>query len=441
MGSGESASLPQAEAENARSAAPEAGGWNFPSGGGVYLLTDAEDRLIQLAAAADLKRALINRLAGGKSPGEAASEGASLASGGQEAGKMPAPREAGGEMSVPLERAGKMPGALRARPRANLGEIVRRIRWRPAHSMFEITVEYHRIARLLMPETYLKQVGFGPCWFVHVDPTAGIPRFQVGKLLRSPPGVDLGPFATQADAGRFIEILEDAFDLCRYYNILQQVPRGQPCAYFDMGKCPAPCNGSISMDRYREMIGRALAFACGDRQGAYADWTSAMRAAADARAYERAGAVKQLIDRARRIEHESFHLVRPIERFRYLIVQRGGGTTQVKPFFVRAGHLQSGPAVRLKELGAAVPGWLEQMKAEPPGDADAALRSERIWLVSHFLFKRETPGMFIPAESLGEPARLAEQIREHFATRRKEELRDLGGEAVAEAAEGGNVGK
>lgn len=450
-GGGESAPLPQGGLESVPPGGEgRPGRRGFPTGGGVYLLTDAQDRLIQLAAAADLKRALINRLTGGKSPDEAASEGLEqgsfLVSDGEKADKMPAPPEQAGEVSAPpeqagkmsaaSERVGKMPAALRGRPRANLGEIVRRIRWRPTHSMFEITVEYHRLARLLMPDTYLKQVGFGPCWFVHVDPAAAIPGFQAGKWLRSPPGVDLGPFAIQGDAGRFIEILEDAFDLCRYYHILQQVPRGQPCAYFDMGKCPAPCYGSISMDAYRDMIGRALAFAYGDRRGAYAGWEEAMRAAAGARAYERAGAIKQLIDRARRIEHESFRLARPIERFRYLIIQRGGGTTQVKPFFVRAGHLQSGPAVRLKELETAVPGWLEQMNADPPGDADAALRSERIWLVSHFLFKRETPGLFIPAESAGEPAGLVERIREHFASRRKEELRDLGGDAVAE---GGKV--
>ena len=384
----------------------------FPGGGGVYLLTDAEDRLIQLAAAADLRRALANRLGESDARDRDVEEpppGSPLVRGGKEAGGAPTPQR---------------------HRRVDLREIVRRIRWRPAHSMFEITFEYHRIARALMPDRYLKQVGFGPSWFVHVDPEAQTPRFQAGKVLRSPPGVDLGPFATQADAGRFIEILEDAFDLCRYHNILQQAPAGQACAYFDMGKCPAPCNGSISMDAYRGMIGRALGFACGARQGAFAGWEAAMRAAAGERAYERAAALRQLLERARRIEHEAYRLVRPVQAFRYLVVQRGGGTTRVKPFFVRAGQIEAGAAVRLRELEAATAGWIEAMSAEPPVGADRELQSEHIWLVSHFLFKRETPGLFLPADSLGEPAAVAERVREHFTGGKKEELRDLGGETV-----------
>lgn len=425
-----SSSGPEGGSEGLPAGQDQPGRRRFPTGGGVYLLTDAEDRFIQLAAAADLKRALTNRLAESSTSDEAAGQRPP-----QSAPSMTGAEEAG---ATPMagQSAGLPPAPQLRRRRADLREIVRRIRWRPAHSMFEITLEYHRIARLLMPDGYLKQVGFGPCWFVHVDPAAPIPRFQSGKLLRSPPGVDLGPFATQADAGRFIEILEDAFDLCRYYHILQQAPGGQACAYFDMGKCPAPCNGSISMDAYRGMIGRALAFVCGDRQEAYRGWEAAMRAAAGQRAFERAGAIKQLIERARRIEHEAYRFVRPIEGFRYLVVQRGDGSRKVKPFFVRAGDLASGPAVRLKELAEAVPGWIEQTRAALPAETDTNLRSERIWLVSHFLFKREPPGLFIHADSLGGPEDVAERIRAHFASRKKEELRDLGGEQGGEAAEG-----
>src|SRR5690606_23159824 len=113
-----------------------------------------------------------------------------------------------------------------------------------------------------------------------------------------------------------------------------------------------------SMTTYRDMIGRALAFARGERQPALAGWERDMRAAAAERAYERAAAIKARIDRARRVEQESCRLVRPVDAFRYLVVQRGGGATRVKPFFVRAGHIETGPAVRLRELERAVPGWL-----------------------------------------------------------------------------------
>ena len=40
--------------------------------------------------------------------------------------------------------------------------------------------------------------------------------------LAEPSGELLGPLEDKGDAAKLIELLEDAFDLCRYYNILQQ---------------------------------------------------------------------------------------------------------------------------------------------------------------------------------------------------------------------------
>lgn len=363
----------------------------LPGGGGVYLLTDAEDRPIQLAAAADLRRALSHRLAQ-QAP---AAEGQAV---------------------------------VTSRRRANLSEIVRRIRWRTTHSQFEITYEYWRIARVLHPDSYLKQVGFGPAWFVQVDPNAVIPRLEVGKVVGGPPGRDLGPFATQADAARFVQTIEDAFDLCRHYQILQQVPNGQPCAYFDMGRCPAPCNGSVPMADYRRTMAEALAFAAGERTAVLKRWERQMREAAGRREFEVAAAFKQRMERAKGLDHRAFERVGELERFNFLIVQRGGGTSRVKPFFVHRGRITPGESVRLLKLDAAIPEWIERARRPASASEDAAGTlvsmqelSEQIWLVSHFLFKREPVGLFLATDALPEPTALADQIREVFGPRSKTE--------------------
>ena len=398
----------------------------LPGVGGVYLLTDADDRIIQLASAGNLRRALHVRLAP-PADGEAQAAGAP------------------------------------ARKRADLRQIVRKIRWRTAHSAFEISYEYWRLARALLPDNYLKQVAFGPAWFVHVDPSANIPRFVVGKVLRSPPGVDLGPFFTNADATRFVQVLEDGFDLCRYYHILEQAPRGTACAYFDMGKCPGPCDGSIPMARYREMIADALAFAAGGRGPAYERCETGMREAAARQAYEEAGKFKQRLERLREIEHKSFVQVAPVERFNYLIVQRGGGRTRVRPFFVHGGAITPGETASLKKLETVAGQWIEATWAAsghadrfsngkhgptgwtmPPGSASEAMAepadeantgiprepsphpftlplsldrqaaSEQIWLVSHFLGRKDPPGLFIRADRLLPADDLSRVIRERF---------------------------
>jgi len=187
-----------------------------------------------------------------------------------------------------------------------------------------------------------------------------------------------------------------------------------------MGKCPAPCDGTIPLSEYGRMIGAALAFALGEREQFYAGLEQMMRDAAATKAFERAGLFKQQRDRARGIEQDGYRFVRPIDEFNYLIVQRGGGRTRVKPFFVRGGEITAGHAVKLKELEMVAVEWLDHMQQPvvPQQTIAAQERSEHIWLVSHFLFKANSPGTFIHADGLPDPCALAEQIRVQFTPKR-----------------------
>jgi len=324
----------------------------LPGGGGVYALTDAEGRLVLLASSESVRRAVGYRL------------------------------------SPPPEASKK---------RADLKAVVRRIYWRRTCSPFETAFEFHRIARTLMPDTYLDACAFGPAWFVHVNPSDPLPQFVPVKLVPGA-GNALGPFPTRAAAERFIEMLEDLFDLCRYYHVLQQAPHGQPCAYFEMGKCPAPCDGSITLDRYREMTAAAAAFGAGLWRAELPRWEQRLRELAQLRQFEEANRLKQRLQRADWLRGETCRFVRPVAEFRYLVLQRGEGTTHVRPFFVRAGCIERGTSVGHRDLPSAAAGGSEAMRAAGPEDAqvDLVLRSEWIWLVSHYLFKgTDAPGLFL----------------------------------------------
>ena len=58
----------------------------------------------------------------------------------------------------------------------------------------------------------------------------------------------------------------------------------------------------------------------------------------------------------------------------------------------------------------------------PPGSMDPPDRfvSEQAWLVSHYLFKRDPPGLWFHASALPEHEPLIQQIRECFAPKRAE---------------------
>jgi hypothetical protein len=67
----------------------------------------------------------------------------------------------------------------------------------------------------------------------------------------------VGPFASKKSAVAFGETLDDVFELCRYPKELALAPNGTACAYKEMGRCPAACDGSESMESYLNRLREA----------------------------------------------------------------------------------------------------------------------------------------------------------------------------------------
>ncbi len=341
----------------------------LPGGRGVCALVDGSDRLIQTLSSENLRRTLHHRL--------------------------------------------EPPNEPQRRPRANLRDVARFVCWTSTHSAFETALTYLRIARRLQPQRYRRDLAFGPAWFARVDPQARWPRWVADKLALTPPTVDVGPFRDRPSCRRFIELLEDLFDLCRYHDILQQAPQGQACAYKEMGKCPAPCDGTVSMEVYRAAISASIDFALGASADRMSQLESDMTAAADGLQFERAARIREQISRARKTLADDGRLQPYPAKFRYLVIQRGGGTTHLKPFFVDRGAIAEGETVTLKEVEATVGQWADNMRAFSAETAEATSQecSEGIWLVSHFINRGErTPGLFVHQSQLGTPDELARRV-------------------------------
>lgn len=317
--------------------------------------------------------------------------------------------------------------------RANLGEIARRVFWTETFSPFETALRYHAVARRLFPERYRKLLPFGPAWFLRGDPREPIPRITAVREFADDGGRYVGPFATRSDAEETARFLEDLFDLCRKYDVLRQVPAGQPCEYFEMGRCAAPCDGRVPMSQYQADLTDAMEFAAGRRHARLEALRAAMREAAQGLAFERAAALRGRIDRgATFFQRESLRFVADLGEFRWIVIQRGGPRTRsekklrIKPCFVSAAGIVDGPLMSLDELPGAWPAWLSHAQAISAAEAPAAVvdaveRSEWLWLTCHFLFKGErATGLYLAAASLPSIDELRTRIRDTFLKKASE---------------------
>jgi excinuclease UvrABC nuclease subunit len=353
-----------------------------PAKWAVYLMADADGRPLQLLCVKNLRDSLRRRLSG--------------------------------EQSIVLSK------------RVDYRQIVRQVLWRRVDSAFEADWIYYEVARQIFPGTYQGMVGFRPAWFVHVNPDAPFPRYTKTIDLSPKAGIHLGPLEDKHVAGKLIELVQDWFDLCRYYNILIEAPHGRACPYKEMGKCPAPCDGSISMEQYRWMI-RWSTQTLADPEEFIRDQTRRMEQAAEEMRYETAGKIKAFVQQVSQIGKGPFRHLRKLNDFAFVTLQMGPRPGTAKIFVIGAGWIEEianlinepqRPADLLRTILTA---------ANPSQSALNTQGAERIGIVAHHLFQsRQTHGVFIPLADISEPAIL----KAYRDLRKQKPQEDSAGEGV-----------
>src|SRR5918999_5014558 len=267
--------------------------------------------------------------------------------------------------------------------RVNYREIVRKVFWRRVDSGFEADWLYYEAARLLFPVTYQGMVGFRPAWFVHVNPDANFPRYTKTTNLSIRTGVYLGPLEDKHAAARLIQLAEDGFDLCRYYNVLVESPHARACAYKEMGKCPAPCDGTISMDQYRQLVGWSVETVV-DPAPFLRDQAKRMQQAAAELRFETAATIKAFIDSFAPLGKGAFRHVRRLRDFCFLCLQHGPREGTAKVFLVTPGRIEeiagmiAEPAKAAELLRLAL-----SLSAERATAQVDEVGAERVGIVSH----------------------------------------------------------
>lgn len=273
-------------------------------------------------------------------------------------------------------------------------------------SAFEADWAYLQLARQRLPHTYASLLDRWRGWFIHANPEADYPRFVKTNSPGAPPtgrtGVHLGPISDKHAAQRGIELLHDLFDLCRYYHILVEAPNAAACAYKEMGKCPAPCDGSITMDEYRAMMRRAIDFAQTPIDEALAGLEIDMRRAGEALNFEEAERLRRRLETADELARPAFRFLDRLDQFRFLAVLPSERAEYVRLILVCGGWIEpllDLPATAggrdLEEVVSAI----DRRLAATPGDALSEASVQNIGLVCRYLFrprKEKTAGEFLP---------------------------------------------
>jgi len=272
---------------------------------------------------------------------------------------------------------------------ADLADVVRTVWWREIATTFEGRWWYYRLARTLYPDRYRRMISFGPAYFLHVDWHQRVPELRVSEQVWCLPGEFVGPWPTAHAAHAACQGLQDLFDLCRYPPEVRKAPHGTRCAYAEMHRCDAPCDGSVPLDGYVERCRAAWAFAA----GAAAEWVATaeqrMRQAAEQQQYEFAAQIKRQLEFARQWQRDWGQLVRPAGEMVCLAALPVARRKAWKLVLFRQGELVDGPIVAARAAAEEAPRWFREGLASKPAELSGTIRMEQTWLFCHLMFSRK----------------------------------------------------
>ncbi|MEO0483708.1 MAG: hypothetical protein AAF138_08780 [Planctomycetota bacterium] len=303
-------------------------------------------------------------------------------------------------------------GTQESAPAADLRPVTRGLDVYLAGSALEADLVFLDVARGLLPRVYRAATDRWRAWCMRLDPAAPMPTWKevrLGELdvTERAPRTLVGPFRDKDAAGRYGEALDDLFELCRYPRELAQAPRGTPCVYKEMGRCPAACDGSEPMHSYRARAERAIDLSPEARAAGAVEANQAMQAAAATQQFELAARQKDRAARFAALTKPAFAHADRLDRARWLAVLPSERRGWVRLIAVALGRWR--PIADVDPAGEAVDAaiaeadhWLERQRDAPIAD-DA---SDAMGLLASYLYGRpkisagalcrRTPKMHVP---------------------------------------------
>lgn len=166
------------------------------------------------------------------------------------------------------------------------------------------------------------------------------PRFDLARQMKRDGAKYFGPFTSGAAIRDTIELLNKLFHLRNCRKVLpRDVGKERPCLYHQMGQCPAPCQGGVDREEYRENFQKAVSFLNGNTKEVLKDLQQKMEQLAQNMQFEEAAVYRDLIDSVRQVTERQKITSGDQEDRDIIAIARKEDEAVVQVFFIRGGKL------------------------------------------------------------------------------------------------------
>lgn len=180
---------------------------------------------------------------------------------------------------------------------ADLAPVTARVLAQPTGSALESDLLVLERARTADPDLYARLTHQNRRALLILNPETG--TWRTAETTSPEIARDervIGPCLSTKAAQLLGEALDDVHELCRNPAQLARAPRGTPCMYKDMGRCPAACDGSEPMHAYHARFARGVEDASGGIDAWGDSVRDEIRRASSALDFEGAARAKRQLD-------------------------------------------------------------------------------------------------------------------------------------------------
>ncbi len=358
----------------------------IPPTNGIYLFTDPKDQPIQLLMGANLRNLIRRRLIEKNSDAKS--------------------------------------------KRVELREIVARVYTKNCHSQFETQIAYYKIAKQVYPKSFTELFSSLDAWYIHIDASSNYPTLLKTKQL-SGSGQNnsilyYGPFPTAKSADNFIETLQEIFCLCRFPAKLSKAPNATACSYAQMEKCPSPCDGSISIDEYKQIVQQAIDLLATGITKTILSLDNEIKDLSQELRFEEAQKLSEKLKQVKKLTGSKYRWVKEIRSFRIISIQKGpkvkvpdkrAAQPTIIPFIISPDEVRQLDPFLLSDATSkckTLLDTLDTLKTETLTDIPNHQQQLFAWIANLLYSGGSKQGLFFDSESLS-AEKLAKDIIDHFS--------------------------
>lgn len=138
--------------------------------------------------------------------------------------------------------------------------------------------------------------------YIKVTVQDAFPRVWMTRKRLADGAKYFGPYSSSSMVIEVIKTLERSLGIPSCKRVFpRDIGKERPCMYKQLGRCTAPCDGSISSDEYKEIVKYAIAILRGNTREAVSDLTDKMYRCAENELFEEAARCRNSIESLKKL--------------------------------------------------------------------------------------------------------------------------------------------